>query len=159
MPTFHTNRARRSMGAERTHFGLDQLVTIGQRINAQDFGHPFILNPDGTVTDAPQGIYAPETVELAEFGESELHIEGPWESVTHRMSGQHAYTGPIMHPSEFVGAGMARLLLSDEPQALALAEVTDPDDVDGDPVGWTIVRYTGTGAGGWPLKPSAIHPR
>lgn len=146
MPTFHTSRARRSMGAptERTHFSLADLVTIGDRINGQEFDHPFILNPDGTVEDAPDSIYAPDAVNGPYSPDSphDVIVESGWECAVYGMSGQDSYKGGVMHPSEYIGAGLARLLLSDEPVILAVVEVRDDDGAfpDGDPIGWTVLR-------------------
>ena len=43
-----------------------------------------------------------------------LIIDGAdWEPVS-GYSGQHGYAGPVMHPSEYLGGGMARDLLSGE---------------------------------------------
>lgn len=132
------------MSDTRTHFGLAELITIGQQINAQEFDHPFILNPDGTVEDAP-GVYAPEVYVDHSNRDRDVATWDGWECASYRMSGQDSYRGGIMHPSEFIGAGIARLLLDDEPQTYAVVVVEDEyDDEDSsEAIGWTIVRKVG----------------
>src|ERR1044072_5916294 len=131
----------------RTAFSLDELVRIGAEVNAQEFDHPFILNPDGTITDAPSGVYAPEAYNgvYAPDAPHDVYIpeSDSWECAAYRMSGQHDYRGGVMHQSEYIGAGIARLLLSDEPQTYCVVEVRDDDGQfpGGDPICWPIVRY------------------
>ena len=57
-------------------------------------------------------------------------------------SGQYLYTGPIMHPSEFVGGRMADDILARDGYYVALVcdDLGDPEDEDAEsePVGWAV---------------------
>jgi hypothetical protein len=70
-----------------------------------EFDHPVTVHEDGTVTDGPAGIYAPTLYD------DELDSSS-WE-LMNGYSGQYGYGGPIMHPSEFIGGGMARDILAE----------------------------------------------
>jgi hypothetical protein len=133
------------MSDTRTHFGLAELITIGQRLQAQDFDHVFTLNPDGTVFDAPANLYAPEVYVDHSNRDRDVATWDGWECAVYGMSGQDSYRGGIMHPSEFIGAGIARRLISDEVQTFAVVAVEDEydDDDRSEAIGWTIVRYIG----------------
>lgn len=79
-----------------------------------EFDSPIQVHADGRVTDGPAGIYAPSLYD------DELDTSGPvgngwgsWELLD-GYSGQQSYGGPVMHPSEFIGGGMARDIL-DQP--------------------------------------------
>lgn len=130
-----------------TNFGLSQWIRIAEKINAQEFDHPFMLNPDGTVTDAPSNIYAPEATDGFYSHDHPQDVTiwtSDWKCATYGMSGQHGYRGGVMHPSEYIGGAIARRLLSDEPTIYVITEVRDENGTfpDGDPIGWTILRYT-----------------
>lgn len=78
-----------------------------------------------------------------------------WEPVT-GYSGQHGYSGPVMHVSETLSAGMARDVVADtgaiyvvtsvecrpdwEPVA---EEYDDMLDMQDNPAGWMLLKYTG----------------
>jgi hypothetical protein len=55
------------------------------------------------------------------------------------FSGQYGYSGPIMHPSEFIGGGMERHI-RETPGLYVAVVVTDldVDDGDDDAVGWAV---------------------
>lgn len=58
----------------------------------------------------------------------------------HGYSGAHmSGASAVMHPSEFIGGRMAEDLIADG-GTHTVAVVEDPDDVDGEPVGWTLLR-------------------
>ena len=57
-------------------------------------------------------------------------------------TGQYSYNGPVMHVSEYIGAGMARDIL-EAPGWYAAIEVKDGDTweyPDGDPIGWVVAH-------------------
>ncbi len=93
------------------------------------FDHVVTVHDDGTVTDGPVGVYAPELYD------GEILADG-WELLD-GYSGQDRYSGPIMHASEYVGGRMARDIL--ETPGVYVALVDYP--VDGDePDGWAVAR-------------------
>lgn len=121
---------------------------IAAHVNSIDFDHPFILQPGNVLRfDAP-GYWAPDV--MTGFSESTsdgLYIDKGWEPVTYGLSGQYSYSGPIMHPSEFVGPAVAQRLLDvveqeECPQVFCLVVVRNEDDHEND-AGWMIVRHTG----------------
>jgi hypothetical protein len=80
---------------------------IGETIQALAFGTVFTVTEDGTVTTETD-IYAPEVFN-SDTSDVDI-ISNDWEALT-GMTGQHGYNGAVMHPSEFIGAGIARLLV------------------------------------------------
>lgn len=116
--------------------------TLAEQINAIEFDHPFTLHPDGTITD-PTGVHAPSAyhndetdVEISDVG---------WRALT-GMTGQDRYHGAVMHPSEFIGRGIAEYLLelaADEPQTFVVTAVEcwpSEDDPEPEPAGWAILQ-------------------
>lgn len=105
-----------------------------------DFDSPFTVTAPGTFATYPDAadVYAPDVY-------SDDTVDGPWELVSGGYTGQYGYNGPIMHPSEYFGGGMARDILS-EPGTYVIVEVADSDTgsfPDGDPIGWALLRYIG----------------
>ncbi len=75
-----------------------------------EFDHPFTVTAAGALADAPAGIYAPnvwhdETTDIDMEG-----AEDKWEALTD-YTGQHGYSGAVMHASEYLGGGIARDIL------------------------------------------------
>ena len=92
-----------------------------------DFDSPITVHDDGTVTSADD-IYAPD------LHDGELYSP-KWALMT-GYSGQYGYSGPIMHPSEFIGGRMANDILDQPGTYVALVDYpTDPDD---EPDGWAV---------------------
>lgn len=91
-----------------------------------DFDHVIEVLPDSTVIDR-HDIHAPSLCD------SELE-DGRWE-LLNGYSGQHRYSGPIMHASEYIGGYMERDIL-DNP-GLYVALVDYPLD-DSEPEGWAV---------------------
>lgn len=118
------------------------MTTLGERINAIEFDHPFTLRPDGAITDAP-GVWAPS---VYHDDAADIHIDGAgWRALT-GMTGQDRYHGAVMHQSEYIGKGIAdhlQELANDEPQTFVVVAVEcDPsdDDPDPEPAGWAILK-------------------
>lgn len=119
---------------------------LGKAVQDIDFDHVFTLsinpNPFGaTIDDGPSGLFAPE-VTHDPTGDVEIFGDG-WTALT-GMTGQYAYHGAVMHPSEFIGAGIARVLAElaeDEAQTYAIVVVSS-DEPDEEPVGWAILCRT-----------------
>lgn len=112
-----------------------------------ELDHVIRVNADGTITESPTGIYAPEIyVDLDQDGQilnpaEKAMIEyvesQEWDLMT-GYSQQYSYSGPIMHPSEYIGGDMARDIL-ETPGLYVAVEVISPDDTD-DPIGWVVAR-------------------
>jgi hypothetical protein len=111
-----------------------------------DFEHVIVVDNNGATDYDGQdprfpNIYAPE-VYGDEFSDPD------WEPVT-GYSNQYSYSGPLMHPSEFIGRGMGASIL-DEPGVYVTVVVEcdgsecDPDvhDEGGcDADGWMLLRH------------------
>jgi hypothetical protein len=70
-----------------------------------EIDHVIQVHEDGTVTDFPGNVHAPE------LRDEELSGDPRWEFFSDGYTGQHSYQGPIMHNSEFVGGGLERDIL------------------------------------------------
>lgn len=122
--------------------------------DAMEFDHVIQVHPDGTVTDGPAGIYAPE-VYPDYYPDGSDYISEPWtllrgysgQAVKDRSANAH------MHNSEAIGGRMARDIL--ETPGLYAAVVLDwpcdtgygcdgPDHNSGEPCdadhaeGWVV---------------------
>lgn len=115
-----------------------------------DFEHVVEVHPDGSITDGPSGVYAPEvSVDLDADGQmislnpNDIHIDSGW-SLLNGYSGQDRYPGPIMDDAEFIGGGMERDIRS-TPGIYVAVTVSGirPDgssSLDDDIVGWAVAR-------------------
>lgn len=101
-----------------------------------DFDHPIVIGEDGTVTDGPTSLYAPDLFD------GELDSD-KWEMMN-GYSGQDSYAGPVMHDSEFIGGGMARDILGTPGTYVAVVGCWSPDEDDEDDEyaieGWAVAR-------------------
>lgn len=111
---------------------------LAKSITNVEFDHPFMIVA-GEVVDAPAGIHAPEVYHDDDL---DVVIMGPWEAVSHGMTGQHGYRGPVMHSSEFVGPGIAEVLAEYEPGTILVMCVVETLDDDEEPAGWIILRLS-----------------
>jgi hypothetical protein len=81
-------------------------------------------------------------------GKSHVEIDGTAPdgytmTLLNGFSGQYSYNGPVMHPSEYVGGGLASFMLenmSSEGCLYAITEIVDIDDLYSCPEGWAIVE-------------------
>lgn len=69
----------------------------------------FIVNDDGTIEDS--GNFAPEVRGVNGPEDPEIFVLEPWEFFSRGYTGQHGYSGPEMHQSEFLGGSLARDIL------------------------------------------------
>lgn len=100
-----------------------------------DFDHVVEVHPDGSVTDGPAGIYAPEI----SWEEQDVTPQG-W-SLLNGYSGQFWYSGPIMHPSEYIGGRMEWDILAEPGVYVALVVDSYPEGVEeSEPVGWAVAK-------------------
>lgn len=105
------------------------------------FDTPFTFDGEN-VHESPE-LHSP-SVYIHELDEndsmSEPYIDGTgWEFVTGH-SGQHGYTGAVMHPSENISSGMMKALHEKhgDNATYVVTEVINEDDMD-DLVGWTVL--------------------
>jgi hypothetical protein len=87
-----------------------------------EIDHVIRVHADGTVSDADDSprIYAPEClIETDQDGQILAGHEAAFKASVKSQgwdlmdgySGQYRYAGPIMHPSEYIGGGLARDIL------------------------------------------------
>lgn len=95
------------------------------------------VHKDGTMTDR-HDLYAPESYDDGTGG---IDFAGStvWKPLD-GYSGQYGYSGPIMHPSEYIG-GVLEDDIATTPGVYVVVVVTDLDDVDGEPSGWAVLRH------------------
>jgi len=104
-----------------------------------EFDHVIQVHADGSVTDAPKSVHAPESV----YDDSleSVYLGDDWSLLT-GYTGQYGYNGPTMHPSEFIGGGLARDILAQPGYYVALlscADDTDDPEADDDNLaGWAV---------------------
>lgn len=116
-----------------------------------EFDHVIVVHEDGSITDAPRDIYAPESM----FDE-DIHPDpvafpafvnpDGWEFLS-GYSGQDRYAGPIMHRSEYIGGGLETAIRETPGTYVAVVVNSYPDDDDEngeiDADGWAVLRRTG----------------
>lgn len=122
------------------------LAILAGKIQAVDFDHVFRVT-DTDVVDVP-GQYAPD---VTNDPDGDVEVGRGWQCLT-GMTGQYGYSGAVMHPSEYIGEGIARRMremawqAEQDGHALAFAVVEVRDDdgsfPDGDPIGWAIAYRT-----------------
>lgn len=117
---------------------MNATLTPGSLSEVMDFDHVIEVHPDGTVSDR-RDIFAPELFD----GE----VWGGWTLLT-GYSGQDRYSGPIMHPSEYIGGRMERDILSTPGVYVSLVAVYICDECDGSEDGCEFCE-NGTGIEGW----------
>lgn len=98
-----------------------------------EFDHVIRVRDDGSVTDEP-GLYAPD---VYSEDDGSVTIGGTGWGLLNGYSGQESYSGPVMHPSEYIGGGMARDILA-EPGVYVAVVVSDYSDGETD--GWAVLR-------------------
>lgn len=123
----------------------EELDTLAQSIQDQPFDCPFTIAPDGTLSDVDH-LYAPT---VYHDDATDIMIDGAGWSALTGLTGQYSYSGAVMHPSEYVGRGIAEhlaYLAADEPCTfvLVVCEVLPEDDADAgaddpEPAGWCIL--------------------
>lgn len=83
----------------------------------------------------PSNSWVPDTVDY-DLNDDYSDQLGPWVPVTGR-SGQHGYSGPLMHPSEMFAGGLEHWV-KNYPGVYTLVPVDDPEDDE--PVGWMLLH-------------------
>jgi hypothetical protein len=122
---------------------MGAMKDLANKLNdIMEFDHVIRVHEDGTVSE-PEGFYAPNLLD------SELD-DTSWTLFTKGYSGQHNYTGPVMHDSEFIGGDLAMDILSNP--GVYVAVVCHHDcDCDGEDhqeqecettiEGWAVARF------------------
>lgn len=120
-----------------TNCGCDQPLN-----DLMDIDHVITVDEGGHVTE-PQGIYAPE-LEMEVDGDGQI-LDGHeaaykaeaarqgWE-LLEGFTGQHAYRGPVMHPSEYVGGGLEDHIRETPGTYVAIVVRCS----DGEDAGWAV---------------------
>lgn len=103
-----------------------------------EFDHVIHVHDDGTITDGPPGVYAPNLYDDEIDDESWSLLDG--------YSGQDRYAGPVMHNSEFIGGRMEEDIRAQPGLYVAIVAYWPTDDEDEDNVeGWAVAyREVGT---------------
>lgn len=126
-----------------------------------EFDSPFIIGAQGgkeTWIADVGSVYAPGVYDYVDQEGSpvgSLEIESDkWEAVR-GYSSQQGYSGPEMHPSEYLGGGMARDVLADTGAIYVVCAVTnlpfweateeETNDVMDSTAGWVLLKLKGTG--------------
>jgi hypothetical protein len=90
------------------------------------FDHVIQVHEDGSITEP--GIHAPEL--------ADGHIyHDKWSFFTGGYSGQYGYSGPIMHPSEYIGGRLEKDIRETPGYFVALVNSSPDDD---EPDGWAV---------------------
>lgn len=99
-----------------------------QKLNdLMEFDHVIQVHADGSITE-PSNVWAPELYD------GELYSE-EWRFFTGGYSSQYCYSGPIMHPSEFIGGRLEKDIRETPGYYVALVNDTLDDD---EPEGWAV---------------------
>lgn len=151
----------------------EQVGEVFERADIYDVVDVSLFSTMGRASIVPcdrlHGIWIPEYVELEDDDDyaSQLSrrqltpmgklVETPtWEAVS-GFSGQYLYSGPVMHPSEYVGGAMAEWI-AEHGGLFATIVVEAPcydygepeefcstgDGCDCEPAGWMLIRYLGS---------------
>lgn len=121
---------------------------------AMEFDHVITVHDDGTVTDGPRDVWAPEL-----WNDDDADVTGydrdRWELLT-GYTGQYSYSGAVMHSSEFIGGGLARDILDTPGVYVAVVVECEPSDDDGDrwPGDSADARLADYEAGAWRPEPA-----
>lgn len=97
--------------------------------------YPIQVHADGSITDRPD-LHAPDLYD----GELSSHPAHGWRLLS-GFSGQYRYSGPIMHPSEYIGRGLEQFIRSNPDIYVCVVNYTDSDDPnepETDIDGWAV---------------------
>lgn len=101
---------------------------------------PINVNPDGTLTELDNYPLEPDAYVDTDGTD---HFEGDprWKPMA-GYSGQHGYSGPVMHASEYIGGRMAEDILSTPGiyTTLVVGAYDDDGEWSEEPAGWAVVR-------------------
>ena len=125
----------------------DTFRSAAETLHDAEFGTPFHLHKDGTlrkVVDFPESYIRMIDSDGNDIFEGIEHGYAPvW-----GLTGQHGYSGPIMHESEFVSAGMLQGIVERLGECVIYlaavcdysdAAYEDPDVEYGEAFGWAVL--------------------
>jgi len=107
--------------------------------DVMQFDHVVTINNDGSISEGPDSIYAPELWE-GELLSDEWELLSGFSSQSGGKNGR--YLGPIMHDSEYIGGGLEDYIL-DNP-GIYVSIVSNYADENGwgdESSGWAVARY------------------
>lgn len=113
--------------------------------DVMEMDHVIQVHEDGTVTEPDTDYFEPEvwTSDADQLNPTVSNMRGARWELLNGFSGQWMYRGPIMHPSEYIGGGLADHILT-TPGIYVAVVVTDADvDTDSgedNAVGWAVAR-------------------
>lgn len=120
-------------------------VTVDHLNSVMEFDHVIHVHRDGSVSE-PTGVYAPELNAINDGDGSHTAETDPelcrqaessgWTLESGR-TGQYSYSGPCMHPSEFIGGGLAEHILATPGYWVAVVVYEDDDS---DPEHWAVAH-------------------
>lgn len=112
-----------------------------------EFDHVIQVHEDGTVTE-PTGIYAPE-VNVSSDPDGQIHdsdesdmrqnVERQGWTLMRGYTAQYHYSGPLMHPSEYIGGQLEQDIVAEPGYYVAVVAET-ADHHQGEPAGWVVAR-------------------
>lgn len=121
---------------------MTNIATVDTLDDLVEFNVPFTIDEQACFT-TPFIIKAPETARLSDHVSGpadDIELDAPGWTPLVGFTGQYSYHGAIMHPSEYLGGGLAQHIL-EHPGTYVVLEVIDPDDLEA-VVGWTILEHT-----------------
>lgn len=111
-----------------------------------EFDCPFRVGVSGTLHPDPMtSVHAPEVYHSPEHDVEVMSEE--WETFSDGYTGQHSYSGPVMHQSEFLGGRLADdILTTPGVYVVTAVEVLPEDALEGEdpddpfPAGWIVLK-------------------
>lgn len=100
---------------------MNGLISMSTLNDVMEIDHVIQVHADGSITDAPSGIWAPSLYD----GEVD---DARW-VLMKGYSGQYNYSGPIMHDSEYIGGRMEQDIREAPGFYVALANTYLENDV------------------------------
>lgn len=107
------------------------------------FDHVVRVNQNGTVSEDTPGIYAPELL-MGTDGDGQILAahEADYTEAARRQgwelergwTGQYGYSGPVMHPSEYIGGALADHILETPGYWVAISVEDDTEEG----AGWAV---------------------
>ena len=122
---------------------MTDYTDAAEALNRAELGTVFTIYPNGTYQQPDE--LAPDALYYIEGEDTLEGAWGQWQPVA-GLSGQHGYSGPIMHPSEYTSAGTVAHLMQDRTEPLGVVLVPVMDDSyeipTGDDIcGWAILTH------------------
>ena len=118
------------------------MMTTRTLNDIMEFDHVIVVHEDGTITDAPRSIYAPEVHDEEVHPENNRTYVNPkgWAFLS-GYSLQDHYAGPVMHASELIAGPMEDEIR--ETPGTYVAVVVYSYELD-DATGWAVLRKPDT---------------